>query len=179
MSVPDSVRLAMPAEAVDIARIQRRVWSRNPATRSALEDVPADEMARTWHEAIVKPPLAHFRVMVALGQGQVVGFVVVGPSPDDDAELRTGHVAEFVVDDESHGEHSGRLINAAVDTLRKDGYETATMWIPSDSDGLRAFLVECGWGADGAHQEVGTENGSATLKLVRLHTNIRQDPTGS
>lgn len=175
MSVPDSVRLAMPAEAVDIARIQRRAWSRNPTTRAVLEQVPADEMARTWHQAIVKPPLAHFRIMVALGQGQIVGFVVVGPSPDDDAEMRTGHVAEFIVDEElPFGAHSGRLINAAVDTLRKDGYQTATMWIPTDADDLRGFLLECGWGADGAHQEVGTEDGSATIKLVRLHTDIRE-----
>ena len=176
MSVPDSVRLAMPAEAVDIARIQRRAWGRNPATRAVLEKVPADEMARSWHEAIVKPPLAHFRVMVALGQGQIVGFAVMGPSPDDDAELRTGHVAEFIVDQDASAEdHSGRLINAAVDTLRKDGYETATMWIPSDSDELRAFLLECGWGTDGAHQEVGTDDGSTVIKLVRLHTDIRED----
>lgn len=143
---------------------------------AALNQVSADEMARSWHEAIVKPPLAHFRVLVALGDGQVVGFTAVGPSPDDDAAADVGHVAEFVVDDgPKAAEHRGRLINAAVDTLRKDGYESATTWLPTAADDFRQFLLGCGWGTDGAHQEVGTEDGSARVKLIRLHTDISTD----
>lgn len=175
MSVPDSVRLAMPAEAVDIARLQRRAWSRNAATAPVVKQIGAEEMARSWHEAIVKPPLAHFRVLVAIGGGQIVGFTVVGPSPDSDATVDVGHVAEFVVDKDPDQAHSGRLINAAVDTLRKDGYESATMWVPTGADDLRAFLIECGWDTDGAHQELGTEDETARIRLVRLHTDIRAD----
>lgn len=173
MAVPDSVRLAMPAEAVDIVRIQRRVWNSEPTMRAALSELSAEEMTRSWHEAIVKPPLAHFRVLVAIGAGQIVGFCAIGPSPDDDAAVDVGHIAEFIVTDDPKQEHHGRLINAAIDTLRIDGYTSATIWIPTTNDSFRTFLVECGWGADGAHRDMGTEDGSLRIKLIRLHTDIR------
>lgn len=172
MPVPDSVRLAMPAEAVDVARLQRREWSRTPLLASAMKGVSADETVRAWHEAIIKPPLAHCRVLVAIGQGQVVGFAVTGPSGDPDADVTDGLIAEFVVDEAGIDAHHGRLLNAAVDTLRADGYETASIWIPSDADPMREFLVETGWATDGAHREIGDEGGEESVKLVRLATDI-------
>lgn len=175
MSVPDSVRLALPAEAVDVARLQRRAWSRTAGMAPALVAFPADQAVRTWHEAIVRPPLAHCRVLVALRQGQVVGFAATGPSDDPDAAVDDGMIAEFVIDDDELADDAGRLLNAAVDTLRADGYETATWWIRSEDDALRGFLVECGWIADGAHRALGFEDEAEAVKQVRLMTRI-SDP---
>lgn len=168
----------MPAEAVDVARLQRRAWGANPVMAQALGNVSADETVRAWHDAIVKPPLAHLRVLIAQASGMIVGFAVTGPSSDPDASPTDGLIAEFVIDEESVEDgHSGRLINAAVDTLRADGYEVATIWLPTDADEKRQFLVECGWATDGAHREVGPEDGdgSGALKLLRMHTDIKQD----
>lgn len=171
----------MPAEATDVARLQRRAWGANPVMARALGEVSADEMVRAWHDAIVKPPLAHLRVLVAQASGMIVGFAVTGPSSDPDASPTDGLIAEFVIDEESVDDgHSGRLINAAVDTLRADGYEVATMWLPADADERRQFLVECGWAPDGAHREVGPEDTEGApeaggLKLLRMHTDIKQD----
>ena len=163
MSAVDTVRLAMPSESVDLARIQRRAWSESGALAAAVAGMGADEATRAWHDAIVRPPLAHFRVLVA----------VTGPSPDEDAEERVGAIGEFVVDPRERGRgHGSRLLNAAVDTLRTDGYEVATIWVQAADDALRAFLTACGWAADGAHQEVAVDDAGARLKLVRLHTRI-------
>lgn len=165
--------MAMPAEAVDVARLQRRSWAATPGLAAAMSGVAADETVRAWHEAITKPPLAHCRVLVALGDGAPVGFAVTGPSNDPDADPTDGLIVEFVVDEASvEVGHSSRLINAAVDTLRADGYEVATLWLPSDADGLREFLIACGWATDGAHREVGTEDGAAIMKLIRMVTDI-------
>lgn len=168
----------MPAEATDVARLQRRAWSANPVMARALGEVTADETVRAWHEAIVKPPLASLRVLVAQASGMIVGFAVTGPSSDPDAAPTVGLIAEFVVDEDSPEEgHSGRLINAAVDTLRADGYEVATIWLPVDADERRQFLVDCGWATDGAHRKVGPDDGDEEggLKLLRMHTSILQD----
>lgn len=175
MPTPDSVRLALPSEAVDVARLQRRSWSRIKGMAPALAAFPADQAVRTWHEAIVKPPLAHCRVLVALQQGQVVGFAVTGPSDDPDAAVDDGMIAEFVVDGDELGDDASRLLNAAVDTLRADGYETATWWVRSEDDALRGFLVECGWAADGAHRSLGFEEETDAIKQVRLMTRIGSD----
>lgn len=173
MSQADTVRLALPAEAVDIARIQRAAWAASPALAAATASIAADEATRAWHEAIVRPPLAHQRVLVAIGRLGVAGFVVTGPSPDEDAEVTFGCLAEFVVDPTQRGEgHGSRLLQAAVETLRADGYEVATIWVPTTDDALRKFLVSAGFAPDGAHQELGLDD-EVRLKLVRLHTDIR------
>jgi len=174
--IADSVRLALPAEALQIAAIQRRVWVQQlPAelADAVLAEVALDAMTESWHAAIVRPPLAQFRVLAALGDERVVGFAAVGPSDDPDADPgQDGLVAEFAIDPQAQRVgHGSRLLNACVDTLRTDGFVRATWWLRSTDDAMRTFLIEAGWAADGSHREVGTQVG-ARLKLVRLHTDI-------
>jgi GNAT superfamily N-acetyltransferase len=173
----DSVRLALPAEAAAIAAVQRRHWAStfDSATAEALlNSVDLATMTDSWTAAIARPPLAQFRVLVAVSDDRVVGFAAVGPSDDPDAEAGSDAlVAEFSVDPPAwrHG-HGSRLLNACVDTLRADGFTRATWWVRSTDDILRRFLVEAGWDADGAHTEVAMGEDGPHLKLLRLHTAI-------
>lgn len=188
-AVPPSVRLALPAEAWQIADLQRRVWANDELERRMLDEVSTDQMAELWHAAITRPPLAHFRVLVATeGYGQaepaaeaggtrqrtrVCAFAAIGPSDDPDAEVTDSLVSEFCVDPLLTGQgHEDRLMNAMVDTMRADGYERATWWLRSTDDSLRAWLAEAGWAPDGAHRELGTEDGVLRVKQVRMHTDI-------
>lgn len=170
MTVPASVRLALPSEAVDIARLQRECWSRLPEGDELLSQVDESAAVEAWRLAIARPPLATLRVLVAVDPAPV-GFAVTGPSDDPDSGPTDGLVAELVAPDLA-GDHAARLVNAAIDTLRADGFQIAHMWLSSDDDAMRAFLTECGWAPDGAHREVGTESG-LRRKMVRLHTDIR------
>lgn len=175
--IADSVRLALPAEAAPIAAVQRRAWTQqfpSELAETVLGSVDLDAMVESWHAAIVRPPLAQFRVLVALGDTRVLGFAAVGPSGDPDAEPgKDGVVAEFAIDPaaQRHG-HGSRLLNACVDTLRTDGFERATWWVRSTDDALRRFLVESGWAPDGSHQVLGTDDPGHRVKLIRLHTDI-------
>ena len=66
----DSVRLALPAEAGAIAALQRRSWLQTLPKELAsdvLDSVGLDQMTQSWEGAILRPPLAQFRVLVALG----------------------------------------------------------------------------------------------------------------
>jgi len=175
--IADSVRLAMPGEAAAIAELQRRSWAAGLPTDAAnqlLNSVDLDEMSTSWLEAIQRPPLAQFRVLVAVGSDRVVGFAALGPSDDPDAEPATDAlIAEFTIDPVAVGKgHGSRLLNACVDTLRADGFTRATWWVRADDDVLRRFLSEAGWAFDGAHTEVAMDEEGARLKLVRLHTAI-------
>lgn len=170
-----SVRLALPSEAAAVAQVQRRAWAEDPDLAALLEGLDAEEMTRAWWRAIAQPPLAELRVLVATeptAQGSTIcGFVALGPSDDDDAEAHDGQVGEFLVDPRWRRRgHGSRLLNAAVDTLRADGFTRAVWWVRSTDDALRTFLVESGWGPDGAHRESGTEDGRARVKEIRLHT---------
>lgn len=177
-----SVRLALPSEAAAIAAVQRRSWTQllpAPVAQRALAEVDLTTMAGSWQAAITRPPLATLRVLVAvdsseIGQHRVVGFAAVGPGSDpDDSPGADGMVAEFAVDPLAQRQgHGSRLLQASMDTLRADSFTRATWWVNSTDDVLRRFLSASGWEADGAHREVGTEDGEARVKLVRLHTDI-------
>lgn len=189
---PATVRLAMPAEALQIAEIQRRSWVGDPVQQGFLTQLDLEQMAEIWHQAILRPPLAHYRVLVAteptgrpeatddpqrtrLAQ-RVVGFAAIGPSDDPDAGERDSEVAEFIVDEPARGMgHGSRLLNAVVDTMRADGYERAVWWVRSTDDAMRGFLTSSGWAPDGAHREIATEDDAHVLKQVRLHTDIRAE----
>lgn len=175
--IADSVRLALPAEAAAIAALQRRGWTQSlPAgvADEVLGSVDLATMTASWEAAILRPPLAQFRVLVAIGAERVVGFAAVGPADDPDAEAgEDGLVAEFVVDPAAQRRgHGSRLLNAVVDTLRADGFGRATWWVRATDDVLRQFLLSAGWAPDGAHSEVAVSEGGPSLKLVRLHTAI-------
>lgn len=183
--IADSVRLALASEATAIAAIQRRSWSdRLPAEMAdrMLTDTSLEEMAEIWSAAITRPPEARFRVLVAVGtdrsgQTRIVGFATTVPSDDADADPKSdGAIGEFVVDRPAQRQgHGSRLLNAAADTLRADGFRRARWWLDSTDDITRTFLTEAGWEPDGAHREIGTEDGSYRIKQVRLHTDISPD----
>ncbi|MGV8910163.1 MAG: GNAT family N-acetyltransferase [Propionicimonas sp.] len=173
--IADSVRLALPAEAASIAALQRRGWTQTlpkDVGDEVLASVDLATMTDRWEQAILRPPLAQFRVLVALGDERVVGFAAVGPSDDPDAEAgEDGLIAEFVVDPQAqHRGHGSRLLNACIDTMRADSFGRASWWVHATDDALRTFLTEAGWAADGAHTEVALSEGGPSLKLVRLHT---------
>ncbi|SPF69233.1 Acetyltransferase (GNAT) family [Propionibacterium ruminifibrarum] len=167
---PGFARLAMADEAERIAELQAGAWAR-AGLAAQLPDPAA--MSAAWLSAIVAPPLATYRVLVATAQDHrtVLGFAAIGPSEDPDADPTDAVVGEFVIGRTGRG-HGSRLLNAVVDTLRADGFERATWWVPTTDDDLRAFLTGSGWAPDGAHREIGPEDGSTSLRQVRLHTAI-------
>lgn len=175
--IADSVRLALPSEAESIAAIQRRSWGeRLPAevSEQLLAGTSLEEMAAMWQQAISRPPEARFRVLVAIGNEQLVGFATTVPSPDTDADLQAdAAIDEFVIDRPAQRQgHGSRLLNACVDTLRADGFAQARCWLSATDDITRTFFTVAGWAPDGAHREIGTEDGSHRIKQVRLHTDI-------
>ncbi|SDB91310.1 Ribosomal protein S18 acetylase RimI [Raineyella antarctica] len=167
-----TVRTAWPAEAADIAPIQRRVWVEEWSAAEAEALLAATDlaaMAEAWNEAITRPPVAGCRVLVALEGERVVGFAATAPSDDEDASPRDGMVAEFAIDPVARRQgHGSRLMNAAVDTLRNDGFTTATWWVRTTNDALRAFLQSAGWEPDGATRSFTSDDGGFTVKQVRL-----------
>ena len=151
--VADSVRLAWPTEAAEIAALQRRAWAAQlPAelAQTMLTSVSEHQMTEAWHAAITRPPQASFRVLVAVESGRVVGFASTMPSPDEDREPGVdGQIEEFVIDPAAQQRgHGSRLLNACADTLRSDGFRRAYCWV-GEEDGLIRFLAGAGWAPDG------------------------------
>ncbi|NNG19582.1 GNAT family N-acetyltransferase [Naumannella sp. ID2617S] len=180
---PDSVRLALPREAADIAALQRRVWAAELGDRAEvlLGQLDLATMTEAWQRSIERPPLAAHRVLVAVaandgrsGPDRVVGMAATMPSDDPDATAGTdGMIGEFLIDPAARGAgHGSRLLNACIDTLRADGFEIVNWWVTSTDDVLRKFLTDSGWAPDGSHREIGADDESVRIKQVRLHCSV-------
>ncbi len=169
---PASVRLALPSQAEQIATIQRLSMARNKHYKDLLTSYSDEQMSTSWREAILRPPLATMRILVADdGDGTLVGFAVVGPNDDPDADISDAELVEWHLHPEHReSDHADRLMHAVIDTVRADGFSTIRHWLATDDDSHRKFLTDLGWAADQAHREIGTEDGHLRLRQIRMHT---------
>lgn len=180
MGADRSVRVAWVADAPAMGRVQVAAWQASYAgvvPAETLDAMDADEVAQTWAESIRRPPLATYRALVALERNAVVGLAAVGPSGDPDAEAgRDAEITVLVVEPSARGEgHGSRLLAAAVDTARADGFTRLTTWVLADDDEVREFLHSAGWEPDGAHREVTpSDDANAAARQVRLHTSLEE-----
>lgn len=175
-----SCRIAWPQDAGAIADVQIAAWRRSYAgvlPDDVLAGLDRASLVRAWSEEIARPVEARQRILVALAESNVVGYVLTAPAADPDCEPAVdGEIDDLTVhgDHEDSG-HGSRLLQAAVDTLRADGFERGIVWLNSTDDARRAFLTEAGWAADGAHRTLDLHaDGKVLVNQVRLHTSLTE-----
>ena len=84
------------------------------------------------------------------GLEQIVGFTTFGRNGDD-APKSVGEVMTLYLDPGVWGDgHGERLLGAATEALRRDGYRTATLWVLETNARARRFYERLGWTPDGA-----------------------------
>lgn len=179
-----SVRVAWADDAPAIGAVQARAWKQSYADvlpPAVHAEIDAARFAETWRRAITRPPTARHRVLVALERNTVVGLAATAPSEDADAGPSDAEMVVFHVDpDALRAGHGSRLLAAAVDTMRADGFSHARVWLVVGDDAVRGYLESAGWAADGAHRELDlTGDGSATLRQLRLHTDLREESSST
>lgn len=171
---PDvSARLAWPDDAAAVARVQLAAWQDQYPDLPEIAATRPEDAAERWASLITRPRDARLRVLVALDRATVRGFALVHPSFDPDADqVSDGEIGELVVDPAHRRQgHGSRLLQAAADTLRADGFTRVVWWIDSTDDARRTFATGGGWDADGAHRELEADSG-ARVKQIRLHTSL-------
>lgn len=181
MTVDAFVREGRPDDATTIAELQVRTWRAVyadvvPAT--VLDELTGpqsvERFTEQWRASTQNPPSSRHRLLVAVQSGVhdaagITGFAAIGPAGDEDrwpgtdAEIYELHVAPEHV----RQGHGGRLVNAAADTLRDDGFGTACIWIVDTDTVTRDFLTTAGWAADGARREIDL---GSPVTMSRLHT---------
>lgn len=175
-----SVRIARPDDVDEIARIQRETWQTAYARfipETVLTEVTPELGRQQWGAAVNSPPSPEHRVLVALEQDTIVGFVAFGPSADDDAPQHTGTISTMLVEPRwGRRGHGSRLLAAAVDHLRGDHIPSATAWILDRDRASTAFYTSAGWSPDGAARALDAPGGE--LREIRLHTSLVDDGAG-
>ena len=125
-------------------------------------DATACVHVRSWDAAYTVPgPSLQHRLdqhrrfpasFVAELDGQVVGFVGVGPSRDPDAE---GELYTIYVEPAQWGSGVGReLIRAGEQRMRELGYRRAVLWMLDGNTRAQRFYEAAGWALDGERRTI-------------------------
>ena len=181
--VPTGVRPARTPDVDDIAALQLRSWRANYADiLPAAELVALDpvELAMTWASAILNPPTASHRLMVAVdgasGADVLVGYAAFGACGDPDVSSGTAELLALVVDPAyTRMGHGSRLLAATVEQVRSSGNATLVTWLPLTDEITRTFFSSSGWGPDSAYRDRVISD-DKILREVRLVTDITEAP---
>jgi len=143
------IRPARPEEATAVALVHIETW------RVAYAHVfPSEELERMSDERVERRAEMHRRSLpiVAEVDGEIVGFVSVGPANDDDAD---GELYAIYVLPTHWGTGVGRaLIQAGEDRLRELGHREAVLWVLEDNPRARRFYERAGWTRDGTKRPI-------------------------
>jgi GNAT superfamily N-acetyltransferase len=165
-----------------LADLQLDCWQQEYGTRlpaGALAGVVADRDAivERWRSSAQDPPGPRYHVLVAVESGDhVVGSVALGPVEDVDG-LNPAVVAELLAlqvgAEHRRLGHGSRLVTAAVDHLRADGFVGAVVWV-DDADGATAELLRSGgWAPDGTTRVLDLDgDGAVVVRQARWHTDL-------
>jgi GNAT superfamily N-acetyltransferase len=140
------IRQGTRDDAQGVARVQVRTWQAAYAgllPSDGLSRMSVDRAAEQWQ---AHPPL------VAEQDGEIMGFVSMGASRDDDAD---GELFAIYVEPGRWGTGVGRaLIDAAEARLRERGYRDVILWVLEDNSRARLFYEAAGWQADGGRRPI-------------------------
>ena len=148
-----SVRPAIPDDAPLIAAVQQAaITADHPELEPKVHAALGSEAAVTaWEQAVRQPPSPRHRVLSALEDQALVGFVAFGPSAEEPEAVE---VLELRVHpDHARQGHGSRLLAATVDVLAPERVPTLVCWsaVGSPLDGL---LAATGWAVDGGLREL-------------------------
>ena len=131
-------------------------------------DFTDSENLNRWQGIVAKDPGDTERVaevvLVALSDGEVVGYIRVLRSRDEDGE-GIGEVGALYVAPEHWRRGFGSLLIAAgTARLRDMGYNQATLWVLDENIQARSFYEKEGWNFDGTQKTV-PRRGTPTTEL--------------
>ena len=171
MDVAGSVRLraATLADAAAIAEINVRAWQtafRGIVPDERLDAMRVEERVDRFRQRLAPAESANQRFILAVSGDTALGFVGFGTTGDEDVDpARVAEVHGLYVHPAHWRRGAGRrMLQAAIEALAADGFETATLWTLAACEPTRAFYESVGWRTDGAESVWEERDG---LELVR------------
>jgi GNAT superfamily N-acetyltransferase len=151
-----SVRAAVPGDANSIAVVHAaaaRDAYRDLMPREYLTRWDVESLREVWNLIPADTDWPRRGTFVAEDNGQIVGFVRIGPASHDDASEDVGAVKALYVLSEMWGMGAGRvLMQQAVATLREAHFNEATLWVLGANARARRFYEAAGWFVDGTER---------------------------
>jgi len=141
-----NIRPATAGDEEGIAVAHVRAWQ--AAYRGIVSDVFLDglnaaERATRWAEVLRDP---NCKLLVAMKDDRVLGFVSFGKSREEQAAPRDGEVWTMYVDPTSWRQGVGQaLMREALSALERGGYAAVWVWVLQANSQAIAFYESCGF----------------------------------
>jgi ribosomal protein S18 acetylase RimI-like enzyme len=140
------IRPATPDDAEAVARVHVETWRAAYAHALSAEGLASLSVTQRTEMHRRSPPL------VAEVDGEIVGFVAVGPGTDPDTD---GELYAIYVLPEHWGSGVGRaLMEAGEERLRELGHQHAILWVLEDNPRARRFYEAAGWTPAGTRRPI-------------------------
>lgn len=153
------IRKARIEDSEQLAGVHTRSWQvayRGQLPDAFLDGLDPRDRAAGWRLRLARPGPTTTLVVVDDRSDRIVGFIVVGPSRDDEQTRQgpgPGEVYAIYVDPTWWGRRlGGDLLRAGMDRLRCQGFTEATLWVLGGNERTRRFYERHGWRPDGHHR---------------------------
>jgi GNAT superfamily N-acetyltransferase len=162
------VRRAAPGEELAVAEVHVRAWL--AAYRGLIEDEYLDDLRAEDRAAVhsfgASDPEAP-ETLIAVEDGEILGFVSCGPSRDADTP-GAGEIFALYVDPSRWSGGVGRLLmREARERLRQRGLGEGTLWVLEGNEMAERFYRAEGWEPDGTEREEDPYGPVVTVRRFR------------
>jgi len=170
------IRPARIGDAPQIGLVHVRSWQgayRGLLPHEYLDGLDPAQRAGGWERVLAADAGPRSGVVVADGDGSLLGFAAFGPARDEDRDPgQTGEVMAIYVHPGAWGQGWGRqLMAAAVTGLAGAGFGQAVLWVLDSNERARRFYQAAGWFLDGAAKQ--DTIGGVRVTEVRYRRSLR------
>jgi ribosomal protein S18 acetylase RimI-like enzyme len=151
-----TVRLAGPADADAIGRIQVETWRAAYMGLMPDEAIAGFDVAsrqQQWREGLERTPRPGSATFVVEDAGEVVGFASVGASRDEDAEQEAELYAIYLHPSRWSSGIGRALLQRAEESMRSSGFRHAVLWVLEGNERAERFYRAAGWEQDGRKED--------------------------
>jgi ribosomal protein S18 acetylase RimI-like enzyme len=146
------VRKATVEDAAGIAFVHVRSWQvayRGHMPDEYLDSLDGEKRTNMWRELTQD---AEKIIFVAEDKEcKLVGFSLLGPSRDADANPKTAEILAIYVHPEQWRKGIGRaLLSASLDQIQNGKFDQVTLWVLEGNQRARSFYESFGFTQDGA-----------------------------
>ena len=133
--LPASIRLALPADAVGIARVHVNSWQttyKGIIKDEILAGLSVERREQNWLRQIEAPQPNSFLYIAELN-GKEIGFSNGGPERTDDAHFKGEIYALYLLKEHQRQGIGRMLVEASVISLLANGLRSMLIWVLRDN----------------------------------------------
>jgi GNAT superfamily N-acetyltransferase len=141
MDASITIRLAIPADAFEIARVRVNSWRttyQGIVADQTLVNLSVERGAESWRQqlAVSQPGQATF--VAVLGE-RIVGFAASGPERSGDAQCKGEIYALYLLQTAQRQGIGRKLVEASVESLLANGLSSMLIWVLRDNPSRKFY----------------------------------------